>query len=199
MNNGYVIRAMQASDCRVVAGMHKAELADALLSQLGIRFLERLYACLLAEPMFKAFVVLDGEKICGFIAISMNAEGLFRRVYRHHAFALALEVLLAGMRRPSLIWRAAQVVFSRSPELDVKLPDVELLSIGVDASQRTRGLGKKLLNHAITAVKTSGEPAMFVVVNSKIPANGFYQSCGFSKLGSTNVHGACMNYYILHV
>lgn len=199
MSDPFTIRRMVSLDCPIVAEMHKAELTDALLSKLGVRFLEKLYSYLLAEPAFRGLVVEHEARVCGFVCTALDASGLYRSVYRKHAVSLALEVVTAGLRSPVLIWRAVQVIFSKTPNFNGELPRVELLSIAVDASRRARGLGKRLINCTIESVKKEGEHSMFVVVNDKIPANKFYLSCGFTKKGSAIAHGDRMNFYILNV
>ncbi|MDX8391375.1 MAG: GNAT family N-acetyltransferase [Mariprofundaceae bacterium] len=199
VNELFVLRTMRAGDCRPVAEMHKAELADALLSNLGVRFLEKLYSYLLADPAFMGFVAVRDAKVCGFICLALNTSGLYRAIYCKHAFSLMLEVMIAGLKKPSLIWRAAQVVFFKSPDLNGDRPEAELLSIAVDGSMRSAGMGRRLIAHAVDAMRQRGETSMFVVVNEKIPANRFYQSCGFVKVSCALVHGDGMNFYTLEL
>ncbi|MBO2533873.1 MAG: GNAT family N-acetyltransferase [Planifilum fulgidum] len=61
---------------------------------------------------------------------------------------------------------------------------VELVNIAVMPSHQGKGIGKKLLKHAIQTAKSMGYKTMEVGTgNSSIGQLAFYQKCGFRMIG----------------
>lgn len=61
---------------------------------------------------------------------------------------------------------------------------VELVNVAVEESHQGRGIGKKLVLHAIETAKTKGFKTIEVGTgNSSLSALGLYQKCGFRMTG----------------
>lgn len=63
------------------------------------------------------------------------------------------------------------------------LDEAELLLIGVVPQQRGRGLGRRLLEQAIAAVRDEGAARLFLEMRDNNPAVHLYRAVGFEQVG----------------
>jgi ribosomal protein S18 acetylase RimI-like enzyme len=68
--------------------------------------------------------------------------------------------------------------------LDTRPKTVELVNIAVAEQAQGKGVGRRLVGHAVTSAKTGGYTTMEVGTgNSSIGQLAFYQKCGFRIVG----------------
>jgi len=65
------------SDVKYIANLHKKGIPTGFLSKQSILFLEALYAYLIKHEI--VYVAKDKDKVIGFIAVSKNTSGLYKR------------------------------------------------------------------------------------------------------------------------
>ena len=82
------IRPMHSSDIAQVAEQHCAAMGHSLWAQLGKPFLEALYAGLLQDPLFAAYVYEEDGEVQGFVAGSLDVPLTFNRLWEGVNFFL---------------------------------------------------------------------------------------------------------------
>jgi RimJ/RimL family protein N-acetyltransferase len=105
------IRPMESSDARALARMHATGMGDSLWGKLGEAFLLRIYAALIGDPDFIAFVYVEDEKVAGFIAGTQNGPAMMRRVWKRDFGGLAWAAIRGALKNPRLIWPLAATPF----------------------------------------------------------------------------------------
>lgn len=192
------IREITVLDNKAVADIHARELKDSFLGQIGYGFLKKLYRHMFEEPSFKCFVAEFDGTVCGYIAITLDNGSFYKSLYKKHFFAFASAILLKGIRRPKILFRALQIFLAKAPDENTLNDKVELLSIAVLEEQKYKGVGKKLIGEASLFLKKINKKSIFVIVNTKnAAANKFYQALGFIIKGQHRLHGDLMNLYVL--
>jgi len=94
------IRRMESRDISDVARMHRSSMGRSLWGRMGLGFLRRMYAALLDQPEFLAFVYEKDGRVVGFIAGTSNGPTLMRQVLYTHPRQLGVGWLRAAVRHP---------------------------------------------------------------------------------------------------
>ncbi len=97
------IRPMCRADVEQVAEQHYSAMGHSLWAQLGKPFLQALYAGLLQDPLFVAYVYVTEETVRGFVAGSLDVQHTFNRLWQKHWQQLFLPALSGLIRCPYLI------------------------------------------------------------------------------------------------
>jgi ribosomal protein S18 acetylase RimI-like enzyme len=99
--------------------------------------------------------------------------------------------------RPSVIRRARET--ARYPGDGSEMPGSELLSIAVDSSHRSTGVGSRLADAFLDKMATKGVDELKVVVGAdNQAANAFYERVGFSFDRRIAVHdGVASNVWVI--
>ena len=185
------IKEMSQSDIETVAQMHAQELKESFLGIMGVGFLSNLYRYMSKDGSFKCFVSRQGSEIDGFIVVTTDSHGFYRRIYLKHFIPIAFKVLCKSLIKPKALIKSVQILFSRQP-IESRS---ELLAVAV--LNKGKGIGKKLVRKAVEHVKKMNQDSIEVVVDARIKANEFYRSLGFKKKASFKMHGELMNLYLL--
>jgi ribosomal protein S18 acetylase RimI-like enzyme len=181
-----IVRAAGPADAPALARLHRSALPEAFLPALGERFMTQLYRALSAHDGAVVLVAENGTGVIGFAAGVVSVRDFYRRFYRRHGVRAAI-VAAPRLIRPAVLRRIKET--AAYPKQDHGGPDSELLSIAVDTSHRTRGVGKALAEGVISGLETRGAEAVNVVVASdNRPANEFYERMGFRPAGGIAVH-----------
>lgn len=143
------LRAMRLEDVPTVAGLHHRILHDTVSSRLGIPFLERLYAGLLADPMARSWVAWSDGQLLGFISVTKDlsaTEAAMRAAIPFRERLLVLwdlvtsHVRLRGLAGHELMRIYARLRFGRRLRW--------ILTLGVRDYARGTGLAGELLEAA---------------------------------------------------
>jgi ribosomal protein S18 acetylase RimI-like enzyme len=164
------------------------------ITAFGLGFLGALYEGMLADGLGFVVVAHERERLCGFILACTDAHRMMSTVARRPLRFLRL-MLPALARRPSLALKLSQTLFyARKEGVHV---DAELVVIAVDASQRSRGIGRQLLHvldgelgaHGITRYKVTVHDAM-------ADSNRFYVQNGMHLRSTFRMYGVPWTVYV---
>jgi ribosomal protein S18 acetylase RimI-like enzyme len=178
------VRPATDGDAALVAVLHASEIREGFLSSLGVRFLTRLYRRIVRSANSFLFVHDAGGRVLGFAAGTEDTASLYRSF-------LLTDGLAAGLTAAPQLARCWRQVLEtlRYPSVANGLPSSELLAVAVDPSVRGRGVGRALVETAVTEFGSRGVPDARVVVAARNEAAiGLYRSCGFHSVGQIHVH-----------
>ena len=192
---GVHIRTARAGDVTAMARLHGESMPTAFLPTLGEGFLRQLYRAMVADVDAVALVAEDRSRVVGFAAGVTSVGAFYRR------FALRRGIAAALVAAPHLVRRSARrrlIETWRYPSSADLLPAAELLSIAVDRSHRSAGVGSHLADAATRGLAEKGIREFKVVVGAgNVEANRLYERLGFRPAGTTAVHrGVSSNVWV---
>ena len=133
-----------------------------------------------------AFVADDRGAVVGFAAAVPSVSAFYRRFARRDGLAAGFAAA-PQLVRPSVLRRVIET--ARYPSNMHGLPDAELLSIAVDATRRSNGVGRELADAVARGLGERHVREFKVVVGAdNEDANRFYERLGFRSAGRTAVH-----------
>ena len=190
------IGLMRDAEAAVVARLHVTTISGGFLRRLGLRFMRQLYLGIAHDPDSRVFVARDDSGVIGFCAYTGNVAGLYRRVLGARFVALAWAALPRALS-PAVIGEVLDTLRYPSKQSAAHLPPAEILSIGVDARVRVGGVGRGLLEAALTHARQSGVAQVKVLAGARLAAaNAFYSRCGFHQVSTLMQHGEPLNVYV---
>ncbi len=134
-----------------------------------------------------ALVAVNGEGVVGFATGVPSVGQFYRRFFVRHGVPAAAAAAPRALR-PNVLRRIRET--ARYPEGTGSLPDAELLSIAVDPSKRSLGVGRALAEGIVAGLARGGAKEVKVVVGAENEgANRFYERLGFHHAGRMAVHG----------
>lgn len=190
------IRPARVTDAASMARLHRASMPTAFLPALGDRFLRRLYRAMVLDPEAVTLVADEGGHMVGFAAGVPSVGAFYRRFVRRDGLAAGLAAA-PRLVRPSVMSRVFET--ARYPSSMEGVPDAELLSIAVDDTRRSNGVGNALADGIARGLAARGVPAFKVVVGAdNAGANRFYERIGFTFAGEIAVHdGVPSNVWVM--
>jgi ribosomal protein S18 acetylase RimI-like enzyme len=190
------VRPARLDDASILARLHRESMPDAFLPSLGSGFMTCLYKALVTDKDAVTLVAENGAGVVGFAAGGVSVRGFYRRFYRRHGLAATVRAV-PSLVRPSVLRRALET--ARYPGDGGELPVSELLSIAVDSSYRSSGVGSRLAGAFLDKMATKGVDELKVVVGADNQgANAFYERVGFSFDRTIAVHdGVASNVWVI--
>lgn len=189
------IRPALAGDARAVAELHKRMIATGFLSSLGTRFLEVLYRAMSVAPGARLLVAVVDGVVCGFVSGVTDTGDFYRWFLRHHWWRAGLAAL-PGALRPSALRRIRETL--RYGATEESTASAELLSLAVAPGMRGRGVGSHLTEELFDWARSTGLPAMRVVVGADNDvALALYHRMGFSHDRRLEVHAGHQSWEML--
>jgi ribosomal protein S18 acetylase RimI-like enzyme len=187
------IGLVQPGEAAAVARLHAGTITGGFLVKLGPRFLASLYRGIAADDQSLVLVARDGGRVIGFCAYTDNVAGLYRRVLRRRALGLALGALPRALD-PRILKEVLDTLRYPQKQATGDLPASELLTLGVDGSQRGRGVGRQLVEACIEKARERGQQRVKVLAGAELePANKLYRSLGFDLATQISQHGEPLN------
>lgn len=181
-----------------IAQLHKEFIPTGFLSQQSLNFLNALYLFLITHEI--VYVIKDEERIVGFIAGSLNTDGLFKRFLKNNS-GMLLKFALKNLFSIDFLRKAAETFTAPKKtavdDLDHAVP--ELLSIVVDESSKGKGYGKDLLGCLEKELRSNNEKKYKVVAGSMLEANRFYTGNGFTKIKEIELHKGTISYMYMKI
>ena len=180
------VRPMTALDIPFVAGLHHRLLFDTLNSRLGIHFLSRLYAGVLADPAARCWVGVSDGRYVAFLSATLDLHRSQRRVT---AGVPLRERLIAGVHvlaNPhDLVAFAAHQALLVYTRVRFGRPYPTILTLGIAQSMWGTGLAHRLVDEAVRAFQGQGIRRFYVdTTRENARAAAFYQKEGFIGVGS---------------
>jgi len=190
------VRHMRPDEAPAVARLHVDAIKEGFLNKLGLRFLACLYRGIQEEPASHVWIARQDDNLVGFCAYTRNVSGLYTRVLRERFVRLAL----ASLPRSLNPWVLKEVVDTlRYPAKQdaEQLPAAEILSIAVSTRSQGSGIGKRLLETAVSKATDDGETEVKVLAGAALAgANKFYLGFGFEKRCEIKQHNHALNVYV---
>ena len=181
-----LIRPLRADDIPFVAGLHHRLLFDTLNSRLGIHFLSRLYAGVLADPDARCWVGVSNGQHVAFLSATRDLHRSQRRVtaavpFRERAIA-GLHVLANPHDLRAFLAHQALLVYTR---FRFGVPYPTILTLGVSPAMWGTGFAGRLVDEATAAFASLGVPRLYVDTTADTPrAAAFYEKANFTRMGS---------------
>jgi ribosomal protein S18 acetylase RimI-like enzyme len=189
------VRHMRANEASAVARLHAGTITEGFLNKLGLRFLACLYRGIQDDASSHVWIAEEGGDFVGFCAYAQNVGGLYKRVLRKRFLRLAFASLPSSLN-PWVLKEVVDTLRYPAKQSAQQLPAAEILSIAVHAKVQGQGVGKQLLQEALSQAKADGETEIKVVAGASLAgANRFYLGCGFQKRCEIEQHGHALNVY----
>lgn len=181
------IHLANKNDARQIAKIHTREINQGFLSELGEKFLFKLYEAMVTSPT--AFIVTAEENNCivGFISGCTNLDKFYRDFYKKYAINAFL-VLIPKIFKPSTLKKIFETL--RYPKREEKsLPEAELLTIAVLKEFHGQGTAQKMFEIFLREMGKRKIKQFKVAVGENLSrAVGFYEKVGFKSHSNITIH-----------
>lgn len=192
--------SISRKDSIIIANLHLTTINEGFLSELGLGFLKSLYTYLIQKEL--VIVFKEKEQVLGFVSCALSSSGIMKRFLFASPLGI-LRLLVAILKNPQFIkplmetYKAPKQ--SKSiPDLNIKIPETELLSISVSPLAQKGGIGTQLLQGLEDELIKRGITSYKVIAGEKLEgANKFYKKNGFVLAKQISIHGnAISNVYV---
>ena len=170
---------LEADQLRQLAQLHHSVM-HTLLADLGLPMVLRYYQIARSDNSVVGMCVLDSsKKIIGWAMGSPHPDRINSEL-RTPLLWFAFQMLRVLFTRPLILLQLISSILSSSAETEMKSDAIELTYIGVAANQRSKGLGKGLLNTFIETSREAGYRSVVLSVEKDNEAAiALYQKAGF--------------------
>jgi len=173
-------------DATQIAKIHKQEINQGFLSQLGIKFLTKLYEAMILSKNSFVVVAKKNDKIIGFISGCTNIKEFYKDFLKKYTF-WAIIILLPKFLNIKTIKKIVETLKYSKKEED--LPKTELLVIAVEKKLHGQKIAIKMFKFFISELKDRRIKKFRVVVGENLSrAIGFYEKVGFKFHSNIVIH-----------
>jgi ribosomal protein S18 acetylase RimI-like enzyme len=179
-----LVRLSQLDDegIKRLSALHHSVIST-LLSDVGLPIVLRYYQ-----------VAQNDRSVIGFCAVAPSGEMLGWALGSPHPDRInsglrtpftwfSFQMLRLAFSRPLVLWQLVSSVLSSSSRPEMKSNAIELTYISVASHQRSKGLGKRLLNAFIEASRSRGYRSVLLSVEKEnSPAIALYEKAGFKTI-----------------
>ena len=178
-----MIRTVEKTDKKIIddiVDIHLATFEGFFLTFMGRGFLRQMYLSYTQHDKSEILAAFDGDKVVGFLAFSCDMSGLYKFMIKHHLIQFAWYSLGAFLRKPKVFMRLVRA-FLKPGEASREEEYIELASIGVDPTVKSKGVGSQLID----ALKAKVDFDKFAYITLETDAvnnegaNHFYKKNGF--------------------
>ena len=180
-----------------VVNIHLDTFKGFFLTFMGKGFLRHMYQAYTMHESSRLLIAEDQGKVIGFLAYSSALSGLYKYMLKKRLLAFAWYSLGAFIRRPKIFRRLIRA-FLKPSESAREEKYVKLTSIGVSPSEKTKGVGSKLLDEMKKLIDFSEYAYISLETDAEDNeiANKFYLKNGFKFIEEYETkEGRKMNEY----
>jgi len=171
-----------------IAKIHKQEINQGFLSQLGVKFLSKLYERMISSENSFVIVSKNNDEIIGFISGCTNLKKFYKDFLRKYIF-WAIINLLPKFLNFATITKIFETLKYSKKEKRKSLPETELLVIAVKKEFHGQKVAQKMFDLFVEEMKNRKIKQFKVVVGESLSrAIGFYEKMGFKFNSSTSIH-----------
>ena len=206
------IIALAPPHAAAAARLHIAGQPDTFLTSLGPALLTTIYSALPQSTAGFGFVALsDGPvpatsvqsaSVVGFVSATTSTGRLFLELGTRHLPAFVPALLRRFAQQPRLLLHCVQTVLYPllHTSANTSAAAAELLSIMVEPTWRSQGVGTQLVEQLVAACRARQIPALDVTVAvANQAAQRFYVRHGFVEHGTFQLYGRPMYRYRLAI
>lgn len=200
-SSNQLIRKMDLPDIREVVLVHIHAFQGFFLTFLGSNFLNELYTGIILDKSGIGYVILDENKIIGFVCGSTQSNGLYSRLLMKRWWHFGWAAIPRLLKKPDIIPRLLRAL--KMPKMELPVPNcATLMSIAIEPAKHGRGGGKLLVEAFQEEAKRRGcdyiNLTTDAIGNERV--NSFYQNLGFTFFKSYHTpEGRKMNFYIKQI
>lgn len=190
------ITPLLAEHAAQAARLHIEGQPGTFLTALGPEVLTVVYRSLPQSPGGFGLAACAPQMV-GYVSATTGIGRLFVEMAMRRLPALAAPLLRRYVQQPGLLLRSVQTgLYPFFVHEDDDLPSAELLSIMVEPSARSQGVGGLLLAAFLQACRNRGLGAVTVTVDAANDgAQRFYARHGFAMWRAITLYGRAMNIY----
>jgi len=187
ISNGVKISLAIKDHAPQIAKIHKQEINQGFLSQLGIKFLSKLYEAMILSKNSFVVVAKKNDEVIGFISGCLNIKNFYKDFLKKNTL-WAIIILLPKFLNLATIKKIIETLkYSKKEEND--LPETELLVIAVKKEFHGQGIAIKMFEFFIDELKKREIKKFRVVVGKNLSrAIGFYEKVGFKFHSNITIH-----------
>ena len=175
-------------DATQIAIIRKREINQGFLSQLGVKFLSKLYKSTMVSPNAFTIVAKDNDKVIGFISGCTNVAKFYHDFFKKYFFQVFF-ILLPKMFKLSILKKIFETLKYPQQKEEKKLPGAELLTIAILKEYHGQGIAQKMFEKFVKEMKKREIKQFKVIVGeSLMRAIRFYEKIGFKFHSSISVH-----------
>ena len=182
-----VIRLANKKDCPQVAKIHRQEIKKGFLSELGEKFLSKLYGTMIVSVFAFVIVAKSRDRVIGFISGCTSVSKFYKDFFKKYFFQVSL-LLLPKIFRISILKKICETL-KYPKQKKRKLPEAELLTIAVSPAFQGKGVAEELFKDFLNEMKKRKVKQFKVVVGEELGrAIKFYEKTGFQLHSSISIH-----------
>ena len=182
------IRESQLVDCLSIAKIHKEYLNRSFLGTLGERGLTLLYKTLVEYEESILIVAENNGKVIGFISGSMNVGDLYKYFLKRNSLK-AFFFLLPRFINVSIVKKVLETLRYPKRDLEISLPEADLLSIAVMEDYQGKGISKQLFKALVNEFDKRGTSEFKIIVGTSLSrSQKFYKNLGCINFGKFELH-----------
>ena len=191
------IKVLDAKFAFDLALLHCSGIPTGFISSLGQEFVTALYEAIAEDKNSFGYVVVEDEKVLGFVAFTADLNALYKSVVLQRGLKFASMLAIKAFSLKT-IKKVFETLFYPSRIKKMNLPSAEWLSIVVADESQGKGLGLQLLQKGLAGCAKRGIDKVKVLVGvDNKPANELYQKCGFELVAQIENHGILSNVYVV--
>lgn len=182
-----IIRLANKIEANQIEKIHRREINQGFLSQLGVKFLSKLYEAMILSKNSFVVVAKENDEVIGFISGCSNVKNFYKDFLKRYTL-WAIIILLPKFLNFATIKKIVETLkYSKKEEKD--LPETELLVIAVKKEFHGQGVAIKMFDFFINELKKRGIKEFRVVVGENLSrAIGFYEKVGFKFHSNITIH-----------
>lgn len=186
---GSQIRYVKAGsqDAEGLAILHKQVLPKSFLGSLDLKKLKLIYKAILGSPHSLCWkAALEDGTLAGFILGTVHVKKMFSQIAFQNPMLMGV-FLSHKLRDPSSFFKIFEI--GVYPLRTPKMPDAELLIVGVHTGYSRLGLGRSLVDLLIREFETREVSAFKILVGCELTeSQKFYESLGAVREKKISLH-----------